>query len=353
MRSLRINTNRPLLCPQFRCDLHFEMQIPSIFLLLAVAASANPFSELELSNAPDIYSLYDQVELHLYTRENLKEPDVLVPKVYESLKAARIDPKRPTKIIVTNHEGLAGMKGHLLRDTYLYLGDFNVIEAIWEASLQDSEKKVGDIGDVLELLIEKLESVKGVQKKDISFIGIGLGAQMAGRAAMLEKDRNDPTVGSIVGLDPIARGNHHILTKDDAIYVQIINTTPPYEDSVTGHAEFYPNFGRDMDASYLRSILYFAESLVTGAGFISQKCESREDLKNCTDQGDNRLMGGEPLDSGAEGVFYTSTFDRSPFAKGELGVPSDGGEIPSPPEPPEENTVLPPGENSTLLYLLN
>lgn len=93
-----------------------------------------------------------------------------------------------------------------------------------------------------------------------------------------------------------------------------------------GDADFYPNYGRiqtgcEIDPtgtlSHNRSPTLFAES-INSDKLIARKCVSFDNVKRfwCIVETAGHKMGGEPLDTSLNGIYYFSTNYWAPYGKG-------------------------------------
>lgn len=63
----------------------------------------------------------------------------------------------------------------------------------------------------------------------------------------------------------------------------------------------------------------FTESINSNVGFVSTRCANYQEtlVGQCTPSGPSMRMGGEPSNNGiAEGVYFLTTNDVAPFARG-------------------------------------
>lgn len=98
-------------------------------------------------------------------------------------------------------------------------------------------------------LIDFLVNIHGMQLVDLMVVGHSLGAHISGVAGNKLKSGRIPV---IVGLDPAyplftKKNTDSRLSVNDAEYVQAIHTNGGHLglSYPVGHADFYPNWGRD------------------------------------------------------------------------------------------------------------
>lgn len=225
----------------------------------------------------------------------------------------------------------------LTRDAYLELGDFNVVVVDWGAGAQtpnyvSARNRVGGVGAHLADFVRFLNKIYDVRTEDVTIVGHSLGAHVAGFTG--KNIVGNMKLGSVIGLDaalPLFNINAPLerLAETDALYVESIHTNAGQLgfDLPLGHANFYPNFGGrqpgcgiDVSGScaHSRAVEYYAESINSPRGFWGRQCRGYDDilLENCVATGIDRKMGGVPADTGARGVFWLRTNNRSPFAMG-------------------------------------
>lgn len=102
---------------------------------------------------------------------------------------------------------------------------------------------------VLAKLIDALV-VHGMKLQDLTIVGHSLGCHITGRAA--KQLKSEGRIGVIIGLDPASVfydffEREKRLTETDAEHVQVIHTDSGHYsfEYPLGHADFYPNRGRD------------------------------------------------------------------------------------------------------------
>lgn len=215
------------------------------------------------------------------------------------------------------------------------VGNFNVFVVDWSVGANTgyyptARARVGYVGQVTAQFIEFLNS-RGMSFSSVVVIGHSLGAHAAGFTGKQVKKGRIPT---IVGLDPAdpgfsVGGTHQRLYTGDANYVETIHTDMGRLGfgNPIGHASFFPNWGGvqpgcgvDVSGmcSHSRAWEVFAESIRNSNGFWATRCNNFDAIKKkkCPSSGNSQVMGSEPVNRGANGIYYLSTNSKSPFAQG-------------------------------------
>ncbi|XP_034257115.1 pancreatic triacylglycerol lipase-like [Thrips palmi] len=313
----------------------------------------------------------DDVTFYLYTRDK-ELSEVVDVEDPDTLWQSSFDPKRPTRIITHGWKSSADADiVQLLRKAYLEKEDCNVIGVDWSGLASSNfypwaKSYTNPVGRRVATLIKEMvgaekwsktspkEKNKNRKKKtkkktglekavteraklsDIHLIGHSLGAHLMGYAG---HHLTPFKVSRITGLDPamplfeIFPGRDGHLDNTDAEFVDVIHTCGGalgFLDNI-GHADYYPNGGTPMQpgcccaaelaeaCSHGRSYQFFAES-IRSKDFVGLACESWEGFYNgsCAD-GATAVMG-EHTPHTTRGVYYLTTNDEAPFAKGMWGA---------------------------------
>lgn len=194
-----------------------------------------------------------------------------------------------------------------------------------------ARNRVGDVGHVIAAFIDFLNYQTGTPFSLISVIGHSLGAHVAGFSG---KHVIRGVLPSIIALDPamplfnINNPNTRV-HYSDALYVESIQTDIGRLgfDQPIGSAAFYPHFGLlqpgcgpDLTGfcSHVRAVELLAESITNPYGFFGTQCSGWPAIQNqfCPPVGTSMPMGGEPVNTGAFGVYYLTTNAASPFGLG-------------------------------------
>ncbi|XP_068086540.1 lipase member H [Anabrus simplex] len=244
----------------------------------------------------------------------------------------QFDVSHPTKVLMHGfNEGITVL--FRVRDAYLQKGDYNIVMVDWNKYGKNpcypvARSNAWFAGKCSAHMIKRLVEA-GV--KDIHAIGVSLGAHVVGYAANELKPYKLPR---ITGLDPASplfelASNEHKLDSSDAEFVDVIHTNALVQGKAErlGHVDFYMNGGthqpgctfvaKPLTCDHLRSVAYFAESIVSEDGFWAWKCSGQAQyaLGQCPQKGEPVLVG-EFVDKSARGFYVTKTRSQSPFAVG-------------------------------------
>ncbi|GAB0095681.1 hypothetical protein DMENIID0001_110900 [Sergentomyia squamirostris] len=338
------------------------MKVLSVILLLfigvhSIPVNTEPFESHEWAIVPDgdgSFHLEDLKEAQLSTDyKDFQASRDVVFRLYtystlnqivrlgdaSSLAASNFNPNHPTRFIV--HGWISDSDSEvnkLIQSAYHTRGDFNVFIVDWSSGAMGEYThcayRVEDVGKTVADFIIFVYRETGIELLDVTVIGHSLGAHIAGIAG-----RNAGKVGKIgavVGLDA-AHPLFELVLADiridsrDAYYVETIHTStlllgfgPPL-----GVASFYPNYGQIQpgcsaditgSCSHSRAYKYFAESITSDKGFWARRCQNYDDIlyKSCISTGEDVLMGGEPSNVNASGVYWLPTNTNSPYATGKI-----------------------------------
>lgn len=281
------------------------------------------------------FNAWNQIRFILFTRSNRNGQQVALNNAGQ-LSASHFNSGHQTRFIIHgwNNDGNADVN-RLISNAYLDIGNFNVFVVDWGAgantiNYNTARNRVGDVGHVTAQFIDFLHT-RGSAFSSIVVIGHSLGAHAGGFAG---KRVARGRIAAIVGLDPANPGFSigapaQRLHSGDANYVEVIHTDIGRLgfDQPIGHASFYPNWGRGHPGcgievtgmcSHSRAFEFFAESIRNSNGFWATRCSGWSAIqnRNCPSAGANQVMGGEPVNRGANGVFFLQTNPRPPFAQG-------------------------------------
>lgn len=182
---------------------------------------------------------------------------------------------------------------------------------------------------------------------------------MSGFAGKVYRKTTGDQIQRITALDAAGPCFYHQvkekrLDKSDAVFVDVIHTdidalgiTVPigdneqifllkmllkffydyYLNNLIGHADFYPNSGRNMPGclifcGHVRAFEYFIESVNENRnGFLSVKCESWDSFTSRLCSSNPRVPMGYWLPNNIpEGFYYLKTTIDSPYGMGEGGM---------------------------------
>ncbi|XP_011165027.1 lipase member H-B [Solenopsis invicta] len=252
----------------------------------------------------------------LYTRYNPKIGQPLFIDDKDSIKKSFWNPAHPTRIVTHGWRGdiEAGSACDLIRDAYLSINNYNVILVDWSTLAGNLyywkvARSVPLVAERVTQLIDFLESKAGLDPSITKIAGHSLGGHIAGLAARNAKSK----IAELIALDPASplfneKGPGERIDKSDAARVQVIHTSTLGLEDPLGHADFYPNGGKDqpgcnflsLSCPHSRSYEYYAESILNPRGFRVREV----------------FMGGPSLDPNACGVYTLKTASQSPFGLG-------------------------------------
>lgn len=265
------------------------------------------------------------VKFFLYNSVNSVGPEEL----FLNTASLHFNSSYPTRFVIHgwNNNGLSEVNTDITT-AYLAQGDFNVIVVDWSdcsetidyASARACVPEVGD--KVADMIIDL-----GLEPTEVTVVGHSLGAHVAGFTGKAIQAMGE-SLGVIVGLDPAYLGYLIIgpetrLNSNDALYVMTIHTSTLGFYSPIGTGNFFPNWSLsqpgcsgDINCDHGRAYKLFATSLNPANEFVSTQCRKFTDItsRNCVQSGPDRLMGGEPVDTDAIGVFYVETGSVYPYA---------------------------------------
>ncbi|XP_046330810.2 pancreatic lipase-related protein 2-like [Haliotis rufescens] len=295
----------------------------------------------------------------LYTRESIGNDDYdeLNYTDLSSVTASKFEPKKPTKIIVHgfNNNGNTSWV-QVMKDTFLKLGDFNVIVVDWGvgAVFPDYAQAVANtrlVGAQLKALIDLLIGA-GLSLEDLHLIGHSLGAHTSGYAG----SQFGGKVGRISGMDPAGPNFKDTssvvrLDKSDAVFVDVTHTNADTLGIVTpsGDVDFYVNGGetqagcpsgllsgtittlfgggdvaKAVSCSHARSIFLYTESISTSCPFTAYPCSDYNAFDSgrcltCGKQGCTQY-GYHANEYKTRGTLYLKTRGKTPFCGYQYGV---------------------------------
>lgn len=230
-----------------------------------------------------------------------------------------------------------------IKDSYLGVGNFNVILVDWSAISHDISyprisQQFTEISAHVVKFIRFLQKESGVRIENIYLIGHSAGSHISGLAGKLLKPQK---LGAIVALDPAGLAQlglppDYRLAPDDASYVESIHTDTSHLGNPSielSQASFFPNWGQgqphcpnataaefDFACDHFAALYYFAESIRKPKLFGAIRLAKPKCIKhhNCTCQAAaseclaDAYMGGEPVVP-KRGVYYLSTKRNLPF----------------------------------------
>ncbi|XP_058067085.1 pancreatic triacylglycerol lipase-like [Anopheles bellator] len=298
-------------------------------------------------NPHDVPTVVDEVEplfnpetdmvFRMYTRRNPVHPQIINWNDQGSVSNSNFNPAHPTRFLI--HGFLEGEDASLhwsIKDHYIRIGEFNIINVDWGAGSQTinyiaARNRVGAVGEIVSRMVNTIVAATGASRDNINLIGHSLGAHVAANAG---KNQNGQ-LNAIIGLDPagplFSAGQSDLFAANDAHYTEAIYTNAGLLgfNAPLAQANFYPNGGRSQPGCILdvagicahnRVNDFFAESVSTSVGFRSVRCADAAEIQagRCTPSGADANMGGEPSNRGrgVSGVYHLTTNSNSPFAQG-------------------------------------
>ena len=253
----------------------------------------------------------------------------------ENLLAAGFNPDHPVRFTIHGWNGDTTSDVNAVAE-FLEAGNFNHIVVDWSAGAGtinyiDARNRVPEVAKHVGLMAAFLVRM-GSSWSNIYVIGHSLGGQMAGLVGQYLQQAALPTPAACVCLDPAgplfsANDESDRASPDDCDYVEVIHTnggmlgfTAPI-----GNGDFYPNGGKSQpgcgldltgSCAHARAPLFFKESLITNKPFEAQLCTgSVSDVTSgkCVSNGEVSLMLGVSVNYAANGLYYLTTADSSPF----------------------------------------
>jgi len=343
-----------------------EKRSSTCYSRLGCFTTGAPFYSLQrpinlLPQSPDTI----QTKYLLYTRESRKQESVLdarYPGQFSSLWP-NYKASRPTKIIVHGFVDSTYLNPWMreMKDELLTHGDYNVIITDWHhGNLPPYTQATGNtrvVGAQLADLISVITQATTQTPSDFHIMGHSLGAHIAGYAGM----RLDG-LGRITGMDPAGPYFEDTdpevrLDPTDATFVDNIHSDAAPLLTLgfglkqpLGHADFYPNLGRDQPGcdqsvvgqvsdngvfqgtqeyvacNHLRSWHFMLESINSQCPFTAIPCDKAEDFEagrcsSCTDAGCSRMGFHADVNIPATPTkYFLSTADHAPFCQYHVSV---------------------------------
>lgn len=207
-------------------------------------------------------------QFRLYTRENLKQYQILKYNNHEALAKSNFRPSRRTKLII--HGFLSNSEYdwiETIKETYLHSEDCNVIKVDWRNGNGMPYEQAVANARIVGLMVGKfieMTSKNGAKLNSIHIIGESLGAHIAGYAGKYLEGK----LGQITALDPAGpyfqwlEDNAARLWHTDAEFVEVIHTDGTEENfdlddgsilslgmnETCGHVDLFPNGGFEQPA---------------------------------------------------------------------------------------------------------
>lgn len=306
----------------------------------AMVPSEDGWKLVNINAEPEMETFYNpetDIIFTLYTNDN-QNGQVVQWNDPSWIPNSRFNPANPTRVTIHGWGGSTnGRVNRVVRAALFQVGNFNVITVDWSAGADSNNyltarNRVGPTGHVVGALLEMLHDNTGADLRHMQTIGHSLGGHVAGFAGKYLQGR----LGSVMSLDP-AGPLFNINNPDgrtdatDALYVETVLTNAGLLgfDEPIGHSTFYPNWGRRQPGcgldvggtcAHSRSHELYAESITSQVGFWARRCRDYQDIlnENCISSGPDTIMGGEPLRSTNNGVYFFETNGEAPFALGRM-----------------------------------
>ncbi|XP_054161495.1 pancreatic lipase-related protein 2-like [Oppia nitens] len=287
---------------------------------------------------------YINTKFYAYTSQTPQVGLEVDPYSLDSLNVINVD--KPIVFVIHGY-GNSGRSKELvqLKDSLQFFGQIETVVMVdWEkgAELITYDKAATNtqvVGRQVAYFVETLRKSRGLDPQTVHLIGFSLGAHVSGYAAKYSKSQYNWTFGRISGLDPAQPkfegypGSH--LTKDDAIFVDVIHTSSGHFEAVgelgfigpIGDIDFYPNNGKhqprcalqlDPTCNHYSSIFYYEASLsgVDQCQCTAYKCNNWDELiKNKCNKKDASRMGFYSITKPGRGVYYLQVSQNYPFCK--------------------------------------
>ncbi|CAB3239800.1 unnamed protein product [Arctia plantaginis] len=272
------------------------------------------------------------VAFHLFTSRTYPQSQRIFPNM-QSIMNSDFHPLQRTIVTIhTNGETVAGNFNAFVVKAHVESADVNVIAVDWSVGSRMYTQGLGNAPQCGAIIADFINFFIVSRLQDVSlmrFVGVGLGAQVAGIAA---RNILGP-VPHIVALDPALVGwtyNPHQLTKSDAEIVEVIHTTAGIQgyDYPLGDIDFYPNGGSRQNGcaeiltcSHQMSFVFYAESisveLTQGNRFVGTRCNTYEQaiIGECNGERD-AIFGGIDAEKKPSGIYHFETNSAQPFARG-------------------------------------
>ncbi|XP_072931644.1 lipase member H-A-like [Epargyreus clarus] len=260
----------------------------------------------------------------LYTRSNPRNPQIITYGNASSV--GNYSERKPLKVIVHGWEGSGNsVLNTMITSAFLNKFDVNVIVVDWHslanANYVTATTGVPSVGQFIGNFVVWLINTAGGNWNNVHFIGFGLGAHAVGVAGRVTGGR--PI--RVTGLDPAGplwNTNHDALNTTAGRYVEVMHTDVGAMGIVQsiGHADFYPNRGRDQpgcggshQCSHNRAHSLYASSVTTDR-YVGTLCPSlRWALRTVRCPGATLNMGNGILTKRGSGIYALSTRSLWPF----------------------------------------
>ncbi|XP_028155828.1 pancreatic triacylglycerol lipase-like [Ostrinia furnacalis] len=261
----------------------------------------------------------------LFTRQNPTSRQVLVHNNINSVWNSNYRNTRGLAVIVHgwNSDGNHRMNP-LIRDAFLAVADVNVIVVDWGMLANEgyttAMSGVPSVGQHLGNFLVWLINNAGGNWNNVHLVGFSLGAHAVGNAGRQTGGRPS----RVTGLDPAGflwHSNSNRLQPNAGRYVEAIHTDGGLLGIMnpSGHADFYPNGGRNRqpgcsnsNCSHSRAVDLFA-STIRNNRFVGRRCNNINEAQNNNCSGANLNMGNAIFNKSGTGLYALTTGAAWPF----------------------------------------
>ncbi|KAK6179697.1 hypothetical protein SNE40_012002 [Patella caerulea] len=215
-------------------------------------------------------------------KPDINNPDYLDPNDINIISNSAYNGAKKLVLIIHGFQGSSDDKW--VRDMVkelLLVDDVNIVGVDWEhgAKRIDYHQAVANtrlVGKMVSNFLKVAHTAMGTSYSDMHIVGHSLGAHIAGYAG-----KDTPGLRRITGLDPAGPcfKNYGALIRldpTDALFVDVIHTDD--EELIrlglgigipVGHADFYPNGGKDQPGCSYQETSWLKQLLLNGVGEIT------------------------------------------------------------------------------------
>ncbi|XP_068628258.1 pancreatic triacylglycerol lipase-like [Battus philenor] len=261
----------------------------------------------------------------LFTRRNPTSHQIITNGNANSVRNSNYNGNLPLKVLVHGWNGNGNSEMNtLITSAFLAVQDVNVIVVDWR-SLANSNyisaaNGVPGVGQFLGNFLTWLINTGGGNWNNVHLVGFSLGAHVVGNAGRTAGGRPR----RVTGLDPAGPrwgGNSNALNRNAGRYVECIHTDGGLLGifDPIGHADFYPNGGRNRQpgcahsaCSHSRAWQLFASTVRTDH-LTGRQCSNLNQAQNNQCTGSSLKMGNRNLSKSGSGLFGLTTRASHPF----------------------------------------
>ncbi|XP_072938240.1 pancreatic lipase-related protein 2-like [Epargyreus clarus] len=262
----------------------------------------------------------------LFTRSNPRNPQIITYGNANSVRNSNYSERKPLKVIVHGWAGSGNsVLNTMITSAFLDTFDVNVIVVDWRALASanyiTAATGVPSVGQFIGNFVVWLINTAGGNWNNVHFVGFSLGAHAVGVAGRVTGCR--PI--RVTGLDPAGplwNTNREALNTAAGRYVEVMHTDVGVMGILQpiGHADFYPNRGRDQpgcggsnQCSHSRAHELYASSVRTNH-FVGNLCSGLiQALNNDRCPGATLNMGNGILTKQGSGIYALRTRSSWPF----------------------------------------